>query len=433
MRPEGVRYSSYLTKGAPVKQTILLVLAALLAACQPAEPPLPTLANLSDLQTQAAAVQPTDAPTETLTPTETPGGLVLPPTFTPTAPPPTETPPSTRAPATPTPNTFEVSGTLYYVVNGRQFIAHDLASDAPRVLREFEPGVFIRDLTLSPDSALIAFVAQITPLLSEIFVMDLTGNYLQQVSCLRFGFAQRPAWRDSDTLTWFAAPSEGAAGNIFQASVTGSGACPEGNNQQPLVRLELPTFYGMVWEGDTLYYVRTDALLTFDPVTQLTSTVVPHTGYGPNRFPIVSSQGDIAFIVDRVLTGGQIAANANVYTAPGPDGRRRVFPTLFPPFIERLVWSNSGALLLGIGRDQINLRDSATGDVRLIADRLVNPAAAFSPDDAFIAYTAPSASGAPQWVIHELASGRRRILLNAPLGLYSDPLWLNSDEFTLQG
>lgn len=430
MRLEGVQYSSYLTKGTPVKQTILLVLAALLAACQPAEPPLPTLANLSDLQTQALAAQPTDTPTA---PTETPRGLTLPPTFTPTNPPPTETPLPTRAPATPTPNAFEVSGTLYYVVNERQFVAHDLASDAPRVLREFDPGVFIRDLTLSPDGALIAFVAQISPLLSELFVMDLTGNYLQQVSCLRFGFAQRPAWRDSDTLTWFAAPSAGEAGNIFQASVTGSGACPEGNNQQILVRLELPTFYGMVWEGDTLYYVRTDALLAFDPVTQLTSTVVPHTGYGPNRFPIVSSQGDIAFIVDRVVTGGQIAANANIYAAPEPDGRRRVFPTFFPPFTERLAWSNSGALLLGIGRDQIHLRDSATGEVRLIADRLVNPVAAFSPEDSLIAYTAPSASGAPQWVIQELSSGRRRILLNAPPGLYSDPLWLNSDEFTLQG
>lgn len=433
MRPEGVRHSSYLTKGAPVKQTIVLALVALLAACQPTEPLLPTVASLSDLQTQAAANQPTTAPTDTPTPAETPRALALPPTFTPTSPPPTETPIPTRAPATPTPNTFDVSGTLYYVINGRQFIAHDLATDTPRVVREFDIGVSIRDLTLSPDSSLIAFVAQINPILSEVFVMDLAGNYLQQVSCLGFGFAQRPAWRDSDRVTWFAAPAQGEPGNIFQASVTGSGACPAGNNQQILVRLELPTFFGMVWEGDTLYYIRTDALLTFDPVTQFTTTVVPHSGYGPNRFPMLSSRGDLAFIVDRVLAGGQIAANASVYTAPGPDGRRRVFPALFPPFIERIAWSNDGSALLGMGRDQINLRDAATGGVQLIADRLLNPVATFSPDDAIIAYTAPGLGGAPQWVLHELASGRRRILLNAPPGLYSDPLWLNSDEFTLQG
>ncbi|MFQ3646514.1 MAG: hypothetical protein SNJ54_10705 [Anaerolineae bacterium] len=410
-----------------MKQTIVLAVVALLAACQPTEPLLPTVASLSDLQTQAVANQPTP------TPTETPRALALPPTFTPTSPPSTETPIPTRARATPTPNTFDASGTLYYVVNGRQFIAHDLATDTPRVVREFDPGVFIRDLTLAPDGSLIAFVAQINPILSEVFVMDLAGDYLQQVSCLRFGAAQRPAWRGSDRLTWFAAPAQGEAGNIFQANVEGSGACPEGNNQQALVRLELPTFYGMVWEGDTLYYIRTDALLSFDPVTQLTNTVVPHTGYGPNRFPVLSSQGDIAFIVDRVLAGGQIAANASIYTAPGPDGRRRVFPALFPPFIERLAWSNSGGQLLGIGRDQINLRDGATGSVRLLADRLVNPVATFSPDDALVAYTAPGLGGAPQWVLHELASGRRRILLNAPPGLYSDPFWLTSDEFTLQG
>jgi hypothetical protein len=409
-----------------VKQAIILgIVVGLLAACQPSEPLLPTLANLSDLQTQAVADAPTALPTTPPTATETPRSLTLPPTFTPTLIPPTETPTPTRAPSTPTPNTFEASGTLYYVVDGRQFVAHDLATDSIRIVREFESGVSIRDLALAPDQSLIAFAAQINPLLSEIFVMDLRGNYVQQISCLRFAHAQRPAWLpDSRRLTWFAAPAEGQPGNVYLASVAGSGDCPQGNGQTILVRLELPVFYGMAWDADLLYYIRTDALLTFDPVTQLSATVVPHTGYGPNRFPVLSARGDVAFLVDRVQPGGQIAANASVYTAPGPDGRRRLFSASFPPFVERIIWSHDGRLLLGIGRDQINSRDTATGAVELLADGLANPVAAFSPDDRLLAYTAPAVGGTTQWVLLELSSKRRRILLNTPTGLISDPIWL---------
>ncbi len=403
-----------------------IVAALIIAACQPAEPALPTVASVSDIQTQNA---PTAAPpSETPTPTDTPRGLVLPPTFTPTAIPPSDTPIATFAPrVTATFAELTASGTIYYIYNGDSIIAQPANGGQSTLIMTFGVGKTLTDMIASPDGTLLAFVAPGNGSAREVYITSLDGTYLQQISCLGMSNVRLPIWSpDGLSLQWFAAPEADKNGQIYTATVAGSGQCPTDNGQQILVRMESTTFEGMTWNlaGDALFYTKDDALWVFDPITQGSTIAVAGSGFGANRLPRLSPRGEIAFIVQRRLSSGQFAPNATILVNTTIDGTRENFSAFFPNFIEDIRWNSDGLKLLGITAENISIRDSLDGSVDTLVENLSEPVAIFSPSNTIFAYTQKDRRGTPQWTLMNPDTGQTRTLTQNPEGTISDPVWI---------
>lgn len=394
----------------------------LLSACQPSDTVLPTVASISEIRTQTAPTQP-----PTATPTSTPRGLVLPATFTPTVAAPTETPFIVERMSLQTATTAPLTGTIYYLRDQQSIMAQPIDGSAARVVRDFGVGALIEDMILSPDSTLLAFAAPQSGSTREIYVMNLDGSYLQQVSCLGLPLVHLPAWTpDSAALTWYAATSIADPGNIYQATLAGSGNCPDDNRQQALVRMPSPTFAGMVWTltGDGLIYTRADDLLTFDPLTQASTVLAYASGFGPNRLPRQSVLGEVAYLLQRRQSNGELTAGASVVSDILFPGERQVIATDFPTPIIDLRWSSDGSLLLGIGSDQLSVWERTRGIVMPLVTNLDNPTAVFSPDSTSVAYTITDRRGVTQWALTDLSGSLPRVLTQNTGGTITHAFWV---------
>lgn len=395
-------------------------LMVLLAACQPSDTVLPTVASISEIRTGDAST-----PSAIPSPVSTQRSLVLPPTFTPTVLPTTEpaTPQPTRPATDPTP--APASGTLYYLRDQQMVMAQPLDGSAARVVRDFGFGAAVTDMMLSPDEQLLAVVAPAADAY-EVYVLSLDGSYLQQVSCLGLSVVRLPAWTpDSTTLTWYAASSPDDPGNIYRATLAGSGRCPADNQQAVLVRMPSATFAGMVWNlsGDTLLYTRDDNLNEFDPITQATTVLAYGSGYGPNQRPRLSVLGEAGFLAGVVSATGKLMTSASVNTDVLFPGQRQTLATNLPASLTDVRWSPDGSFLLGVGTDQLALWQRTNGNVRpLIAD-LSDPLAVFVGNTR-LAYTVADRRGVQQWGLLDIASGQTTVFSRNEGGSISDPFWV---------
>lgn len=194
------------------------------------------------------AVLPTLIPTPTVFTRPT-----LPPTFTPT----TSPTPTATVTVTPTPENFNPFGVLLYVYNGDSIVRMRGDGSNSELIVTFGVGAEIGELTLSPDGTLLAFTAPGNGSAREVYVANLDGTYLQQVSCLGFSVINHPTWSaDSLSLAFTGAQAEGQGENIYSADIAGSGSCPVDNNQRMIVNLDSPSIGDIAWDplGRQIFY-----------------------------------------------------------------------------------------------------------------------------------------------------------------------------------
>lgn len=402
----------------------LIAATLLLAACQPAEEPLPTLVGLP-----ATA---TPEPPPTLEPTATSRANRLPPTFTPTTPPPTETPTPTPLPPTPTSTDLDAPGVILYVYNGDSIIAQEVDGSSSSLVMTFGVGVPLTDLAPSPDQQLIAFVGPGGGAAREVYIMNASGSYLQQISCLGFEDVRSPAWTpDGSALVWYAAQNRQSPGNLYRATIAGSNNCPTANGQGMLVRMETMDYHGHVFNrtGDRLFYVKDGNLLEFDSQTQASVIAAPGSGFGPNQRPVVNPvDGQLAYLRQQPSANANIEASLYLLESTDAGGSRLTFNTFVPPPVRAALWSPDGRYLLAVGETDIALRDMRTSRLTTLVSGLSSPTAIISPDSRFVAYTRPDGLGVAQWRVRELANNRDIALTRNPEGTIGGAVWLSSSS-----
>ena len=231
------------------------------------------------------AVLPTLMPTPTVFTRPT-----LPPTYTPT----TSPTPTATVTVTPTPEGFNPFGILLYVYNGDSIVRMRGDGSDSELIVTFGVGAEINDLTLSPDGTLLAFTAPGNGSAREVYVANLDGTYLQQVSCLGFSVINHPAWSaDSLSLAFTGAQAEGQGENIYSADIAGSGNCPVDNNQRMIVNLDSQFIGDIAWDplGRQMFY-SDQAIYSYDfetgetegPYTQISGFGSEYNlGFRPNN------------------------------------------------------------------------------------------------------------------------------------------------------
>ena len=391
-----------------------------LVACQTADAPLPTLINLEatqtvEMSTAIALYTPTPLPpTATETPTSTP-------TITRT---PTPVPPS----LTPTPFSFQEGGTIYYVYNGdsiARVTADGLFSD---IIVTFGVGQPIRDLTLSPDGELLAFVAPGGGSALEVHVANLDGTFVQRVSCLGFADVAMPTWSpDSQTLAFYAAPLPTDARGVYVADWVGAPECPSGNNQRQLAQTTSGFTGGFAWndDGNRLFY-SDGGMYVIDFVSSAVSQITLIGGFGADYDPIyLDDSSTLLYLRPKRDPGNGFEGGTLVDIPDALPGIDVQSPEGRDYFAQEMIISPSGEqLLLSTQLGVILLPRDLRGSQTIVRDLSITPSIAFSPLNDEIAYTDLGEDGVtPQIFAQDVNSIRPRQLTFNPEGSITDLVW----------
>jgi hypothetical protein len=412
----------------PRRYMLLIVVALLLAACQPQDATiaLPTDASIVITETASAI----ESQTPTFTPTATP--LTLPPTFTPTF-----TPSATPTPVlTATPQGFSERGTIFYLYNQDAIASVRGDGTNNEIALTFGVGQTISDLQPSPDERLLAFVGP-QGSARDVFITSRDGTYLQRISCLGFSDVRRPQWSlDGTFLTFYAAPDANAPGAIYRANVEGANDCPTGNEQRILVNLETSIYGGSAWsqDGRRYIYAADNGLMVLDTLRgirqQLTQPSLlgrdyqPRVNVGAGRLAFLQSQRDgqtgringslVIFDDDmmRDLLEGEWPEN--------PPFRRGIDEPLLLDF----RWSADGEEVLLMTPDAIATRELARGIFEEHVTGLSSPIADYGPQTRYIVYRTADANGVAQLFEYDRRRERSTQLTENPEGTITDVHWL---------
>lgn len=216
----------------------------LMTACADADTALPTQIQLDT--PDAPSITPTFTTPEAVSARPT-----LPPTFTPT---PTSTPDSGPEPADSESGQapVDLQGVIYYIYNGDSIIRMNDDGRDSELIVTFGVGAPIRELTLSPDATMLAFVAPGAGSAMEVYISSLDGVHVQRISCLGFADIRSITWHaNSQTLAFIGAQSPGGAADIYRADWAGSNTCPDGNNQQRLTERTSTTLTSVAFNPHT--------------------------------------------------------------------------------------------------------------------------------------------------------------------------------------
>lgn len=396
----------------------ILVIIGTLSACQSVDgDPLPTLASVATV------------PDVVLAPTETPTrrGFDLPPTFTPTFTP-TESP--TETPIEQATQPRESQGIIYYIYNNDAIIAYDVSADSGELVMTFGVGERISDLTASPDGQYLAFVGKGNGSAREVFLMNLDGSYLQQISCLGFQDVRALRFHNNGlSLAWYGAPDALKAGNLYTATILGSNNCPTGNNQRVLLPFNTLAFrdYAFNLFETALFYTLERDIMQYDPFAQLATLDITTTTFAisPNLFP--SPSGDVLAFLWQSSTqanGSPVVQVAYIdNTVKGATRQVRLLG--FPAGVTRLHWSADGAFLLGMSGDTLYLRNNQTGAIVPLADELtLQPIGTFSPTNERVAYLVLDARGVQQIAIITTRNARSETVTSHTEGTINGLVWL---------
>lgn len=224
---------------------------------------------------------PAEVPIDANAPTDVPRGDVptLPPTWTPE---PVLSP--TPLPPTPTPEIVQ-SGRVFYIYNGDSIISMNGDGTDNQFILTFGVGAIIDDMVISPDHSLLAFVAPGNGSAREVFVSNLDGSFVLQVSCLGFAEVREPTWSpDSASLAFFAAPAQGAVTEVYKVNVNGSGNCPADNDQRVLFSTGIASPGDVAWSPDGSQIMFSgQGIRIFDFATGSLSEEYTQTfGFGPD-------------------------------------------------------------------------------------------------------------------------------------------------------
>lgn len=383
-----------------VTKLLFLVVLALLAACQSAPPVLPTQA----LDAQASEEAQATIAALSATPTATSARPTLPPEPTAT---PTFTPEPTRTLRPQDQPTEQTAGggMIYYIYNQDSIARVPADGSAPSELIVRFNGGRITDLSASPQGDLLTFVAPGAGSAREVFVSNLDGSYVQQVSCLGFSRVRSPAWQPgTDLIAFIAAQTESDPMSIYVARVGGAGNCPADNGQRILVPLQRPVLTAegeqmvggllaseLLWssDGTRLFASDDDIIAVYVPTGGL-FTLTDAAGFGPDFSLTYSPQEDLLYYLRSTAPNAQALGTAQVYLvdvsglAAGetrdPMGGGRLTAG-------RIRWSADGSAMLIVEGGNISLLTRRTGTaVRITSGLVFPPDPIFSPDNTLIAY-----------------------------------------------
>lgn len=388
------------------------LLALALFGCQPQGTPAPppTLVDLNAIATASAATAAALA-----SPTRTP----LPPTWTP-SPGPTDT--ATATPPVPTPEGFRPQGTIYYIFEGRSVV--ELTPDGAFSDLVPLPQVWnsISDLSVSPDSAALSFVAPGSGSARELYVLDRRTLAYRQLSALGYGSLRRPVWRpDGQGIAFTAAQMPELPHAIYVSAVGSQGQrllwSPEGGS----------TVRDLAWNADgSLLLFSVGEIYALDLASGVVSPPLTASGgFGPDYSLAHSPVEPVLYYLKpfRDIQTGQAGgrphriSTQNVSAAPveqrAGDG-----------FMERLVFSRSGLFLALASQTDVWVRELAFNtSVQVVRGARQPPQPVLSPDGQQVAYIDLDTAGVPQVFVVDRLGGAPRQITQHTYGTVSDLVW----------
>jgi dipeptidyl aminopeptidase/acylaminoacyl peptidase len=399
-----------------------IVSLVMLVACQPQPSQtvvLPTQIDLNAISTSTAAAVTAQAEAQL--------ALTLPPTWTPSPPPPAA-PTETPLVITPTAQSgVNAQGTIYFVFNNDSIAA--LSGDGSSeqlILVSGAPA----DLTLSPDGTLLAYVADASGSAREVFISNLDGSYIQQVSCVGFARVVEPVWsHDSQKLAFLAAQTLDGPMDIYVADIVGSGQCPAGNNQRQLTQIGSQNLRDLTWSsnGEWIFFSNGPILAVNVETAEAIPALTAPTGFGPDfsltHHPVTDElyylKSDAEISSGR--TGGTLALINTAEVAPNMDEFRGV-----ELFASRIEWNADGTYLLISTNNSVLLLGKESGtSVQLVRFNQLPPQPALSPDAQYVAYVNidPINPSVPQvYIVDKLGENAMQVTHHTE-GAIDDLVW----------
>jgi Tol biopolymer transport system component len=381
----------------------LLLLLLWMAACAPGAGSLPTAIDLTALNAASAttaALRSTDAPQATASrPT-------LPATWTP-APSLSSSDQATPTSSTAVMATSAASGTLYFIFGGLGIARLEVGSGITELISEV--GLEPRDLVLAPDGSRLAFTGLASGNAREVYVINLDGSGLRQVSCLGFGRALLPRWSpDSQTLAFGASQVLDGPPGLYTARA--DGRCPEANGQRQRTQLTTNDLFGLAWSNDGKMLFIGQGIISrlrlndnaLQPITRI-------SGYGPDFSPAPRPGSDRLFYLK---TGYDVPTNRRGGIIYQLDASAAAPTELAGAelYASRLAWSRDGRFLLIESVNTVWVQDQNTAStVPVVEDNSFAASAVFNPEGDLLAFVgaAPDNPSVPQVFIIS-RSGRER-------------------------
>lgn len=409
---------------------VIVWVGLLVGACQP-EPEavvIPTALSLDAISTERAATAQADALTAAALATETP--LRLPPTWTPTVPPtdaPTLTPrPPDPAAIIPPTALDEPTGTIFYIYNGTTIGYVSADGTTQSVLPVPQQGERLRDLTASPDRTMMAYVAPSARNNREIYLIDRLGQG-QQVTRLGFARVFQPTFRpDGERIAFFASPNPEGPLDIYIVT-------PDGSGVQQVATTSQAVQNSLTWaanDRNVLFF--TDLMLYgVDVISgaryQLTVNDANGAFFSARHHPTEN------FLLFMREEGRLESGFGGVIVYRLPSDQLAEFPAYQEDARfaggESLHWASDGSAYLVTQPNGVLVRDWQTSRLATITDTTtITPAATFSPDGQWVAYTdtRPETPDTPQIIIARRdGSGTPRLLTDHPPGTVTTLVWLN--------
>ncbi|MEQ8672221.1 MAG: hypothetical protein RLP44_01305 [Aggregatilineales bacterium] len=377
---------------------------------------LPTRVSVS-----AEVTADVDAPTEVVRG----NAPTLPPTWTPT---PIIT--ATPLPPTPTPEIVQ-SGRVFYIYNGDSIISMNGDGTNNQFILTFGVGALIEDMVMSPDHSLLAFVAPGNGSAREVFVSNLDGTFVLQVSCLGFAEVREPTWSpDSASLAFFGAPALGAVTDVYAVNVNGSGNCPADNNQRMLFSTGTAQPGDVAWspDGSRIFY-SAQGIRIFDLNTGENSVEVTQTpGFGPD-FNLTFNPANpvqLAYIRREGSFDGR-AAGGSVFILDTSTIASSTLPIAVAGQALQISWDADGQYLVLSDQGAVVLSEIETGSARRVVSFLETmPSAVFDSEREFVIYVGrdPQNENVDQvFSISRLGADNAQLTTHTE-GTVSDLIWI---------
>lgn len=370
----------------------------------------------------------TDRPptaTPTTRPTQFSGAPTLPPPFTPT--------PSATSTATAPPAQIEadaVNGVLAFIYNGDSIVTVDPATGQQTLIVTFGVEQPIRDLVVSPDRSLLAFVAPGNGSATEVWISNLDGSFVGQVSCLGQTFVSSPAWHpDGEQIAFIASQTPDEPGDLYITSWVGSGDCPTGNNQRLVHEAQSVGVSGLAFspDGGALYFSE-DATYVYDLAAETLSQAIAVQGGNAPDFAFSFAPQDmglLTFIRNTSLRADDLRGGDLVgLDVTDPAAPRIVFEER--TFITSYDWHPQGEGILVSSPESTFEYDRETRiSETIIFGASQVPLAVYSPDGTRIAYVngTPEQPDVPQIYVRQRRGGTPQAVTQIEEGRIDALVW----------
>lgn len=396
-----------------MKYAFLIVL-VVLSACAPGANTLPTALDLTavDVNTATAAYRTAVAQITQTAERDSARQTARPPTLPATwTPMPTELDGSAPLPFDTEVPRLEVNGALYFIFGGLGIARLEVGSSITELIGGV--GLEPRDLTLSPDGKRLAFTGLASGNAREVYISNLDGSGLRQVSCLGFGRSMLPRWSpDSQSLLFGASQIPDGPPGLYVVKTEGT--CPTENGQRQLTQLSTNDLFGLAWSNDGTYvFFGQNAISRLTLSDSFIKPMSSYSGYGPDFSPAPRPGSSQLFYLKTFFDQATNQRGGTVYQvdslALGTPTERRGAAL----YASRLSWSRDGRFLLIDSVSNVWVQDQTVSSTLLVVeDSQFAPISVFSPAADYFAFVDadPTSESLPQlYVISRSGEQRTQI------------------------